>query len=119
MAKMEYNPNVPGLPAQIQKLPSSYGQKPKPKAHPPVQHHHLNLQAEQPAKQKTPTPTDGNPPGTMSVLGDKLNLDGLQIEQLNQVHEKLISVILTEEEDLIAKHREQLDKMCEYSRQVF
>ncbi len=55
----------------------------------------------------------------MSVLGDKLNLDGLQIEQLNQVHEKLISVILTEEEDLIAKHREQLDKMCEYYRQVF
>ena len=56
---------------------------------------------------------------SVSVLGEKMNLVKLDVNQLNQVHEKLISVILTEEEELIAKHREQLDKMCEYSRTVF
>lgn len=56
---------------------------------------------------------------SVSVLGEKMNLVKLDVNQLNQVHEKLISVILTEEEELIAKHREQLDKMCEYSRTEF
>lgn len=57
--------------------------------------------------------------GKMNILGEQFNLDNMDLDKVNQVHEKLISVILTEEEDLIAKHREQLDKMCEFSRQEF
>ena len=57
--------------------------------------------------------------GKMHILGDSYKLDVMNLDRLNNVHEKLISVILTEEEDLIAKHREQLDKMCEFSRQEF
>jgi len=53
------------------------------------------------------------------MFGETYELHKLKLEQLNAMHEKLISVILTEEEELIAKHREQLDKMCEYSRQEF
>lgn len=51
-------------------------------------------------------------------MGQKLSLDSLEIESLNELHEKLISVILTEEEELITNHRLHVDKMCEYSKSV-
>lgn len=73
----------------------------------------------------TNTNTNNNltepPNNIMPFLGNfnTLELKKLPIEELNQMHETLITTILTEEEDLIAKHREQLDKMCEFSRQEF
>lgn len=54
----------------------------------------------------------------LSIMGQKLNLETLESESLNQLHEKLINVILTEEEELITSHRTHVDRMCEFSRTV-
>ena len=75
-----------------------------------------NDKKEKNLKKKTKPQED---PNYVLVLGEKMHLNEMSPSQLNQVHEKLISVILTEEEELIAKHREQLDKMCEFSRNEF
>ena len=65
---------------------------------------------------KKPTYTkNGN---VYPILGNEQNLDDMGSEDLNNLHEKLISVILSEEEDLITNHRSHVDRMCDFSRTV-
>jgi len=51
----------------------------------------------------------------VSILGKKMDLSQMSDNDLEQLHEKLINTILTEEEGLISSHRQHVDKMCEYS----
>lgn len=53
-----------------------------------------------------------------TVLGGKVDLNHMQDPELNGLHEKLIKVILSEEENLITSHRDHVDKMCDYSTNV-
>lgn len=53
-----------------------------------------------------------------SILGKKVDLNQMDDEELNELHEKLINTILTEEEGLINSHRVHVDKMCEFSTSV-
>ena len=51
----------------------------------------------------------------VQILGRKVELSLLSDAELNEMHEKLINTILTEEESLINSHRSHVDKMYEFS----
>lgn len=72
------------------------------------------------AQHKAPRPIQkrANEGPSFSIMGDVLNLDTLTTEALNNLHERLISVILSEEEDLITNHKTHVEKMCDFSRTV-
>lgn len=56
--------------------------------------------------------------GKAVILGDNVDLSTMDNDELNNLHERLINVILSEEENLITSHRTHVDKMCDYSRNV-
>lgn len=60
------------------------------------------------------------PPGSkqVSIMGKRVDLNSVAYNELHEMHDKLINLILTEEEGLINKHRNHVDKMCEFSTSV-
>lgn len=64
-------------------------------------------------------PTLPDPSGRyITVMGARIDVLTAPDKELEEVHEKLINTILTEEDGLITSHRSHVDKMYEFSNSV-
>lgn len=87
-----------------------------------------NISTPQMQKQTSKSGTNNSSNQHIGMLNQQLNMDsddfGMKItseeelQELSQKHERLIEVILAEEEEVITLHRQHIDDMVELVKQV-